>query len=109
MLHQEIVSIKTREYSNLIITPIQADSTSDAKELSPPAPAPAHHHPEYQSQPVVLPPYIMPSEEHALPPSTPPPVSHPVSYSLPDSGAPQLVCSQVPPPLMTSGPSPVTS
>lgn len=109
MLHQEVVSISTRENSNLVITPIQGDSNSGAKELSPPAPAPAHQHPEYQSQPVVLPPYIMPPEAHALPPSTPPPVSHPMSYSLQDSGTPQLVCGQVPPPPMTSDPSPVPS
>ncbi|KAB0372286.1 hypothetical protein FD755_016078 [Muntiacus reevesi] len=76
-------------------------------ELAPPSPplvhqeivTPAHQHPDCQSQP----------EQHALPASPLPPVSHPVSHSHQDSDPPQLVHSQASPPPMTSDPSPVTS
>lgn len=88
----------------MITVTIQDDSCSNARE----PPTPAHHHPEYQGQPMVLFPHNIMPPQHYAPPLPPPPISLPMPHSLQAAGTPHLVHSQAPPTPMTSAPPPIT-
>ncbi|KAB0372897.1 hypothetical protein FD755_015650 [Muntiacus reevesi] len=87
--------------SNLITPLIQDDSNSGAKELSPPTLASAHHHPEYQGQPMVSHPYhiMAPQQQYVLPRPPPPPINHSVPQPPQATGTPHLI----PPPSQHGG------